>query len=218
MFEVGGHTLAFVLETLGTKSIIAREMEDQLGPSGFEHVAYDTVAAIVNDLCCVGALPLVVNAYFATGLLGLVPERAPAGSAARGLAGGVRRRGGGLGWRRVALARDLVASRRDRARGQRGRPGPAKGSRHCSVSALEPGDEIVLVASSGLHANGASLGRKVAGGLPQRLPDAAAQRSVARRGIARPEPDLRQAGRKRCSKPPSASTTSATSPATASSS
>ena len=34
---------------------------------GFAAVAYDTVAAIVNDLCCLGALPLVVNAYFATG-------------------------------------------------------------------------------------------------------------------------------------------------------
>src|SRR5947209_19935072 len=67
VFEVGGQTLAFVLETLGTKSIIARQVEDDLGTRGFEHVAYDTVAAIVNDLCCVGALPLVINAYFATG-------------------------------------------------------------------------------------------------------------------------------------------------------
>jgi phosphoribosylformylglycinamidine cyclo-ligase len=33
----------------------------------FADVAYDTVAAILNDLCCVGALGLVVNAYFATG-------------------------------------------------------------------------------------------------------------------------------------------------------
>ncbi|MGH2871029.1 MAG: AIR synthase-related protein, partial [Solirubrobacteraceae bacterium] len=31
---------------------------------------------------------------------------------------------------------------------------------------LAPGDEIVLIASSGLHANGASLARLVAGGLP----------------------------------------------------
>ena len=39
----------------------------ELGVTRFDDVAYDTVAAIVNDLCCVGALPLVVNAYFATG-------------------------------------------------------------------------------------------------------------------------------------------------------
>src|ERR1700756_2149489 len=67
VFELGGRGFAFVLETLGTKSLIARELEGLLGARGFDHVAYDTVAAIVNDLCCVGALPLAVNAYFATG-------------------------------------------------------------------------------------------------------------------------------------------------------
>src|SRR5271166_4183024 len=67
VFEVAGRTLALVVEGLGTKSVIARQVEEQLGVSRFANVAYDTVAAIVNDLCCVGALPLVVGAYFATG-------------------------------------------------------------------------------------------------------------------------------------------------------
>ena len=67
VFELAGQTLAFVLEGLGTKSIIARQVMDTLGVNRFADVAYDTVGAIVNDLCCVGALPLVVNAYFATG-------------------------------------------------------------------------------------------------------------------------------------------------------
>ena len=34
---------------------------------GGAHQAIEAIAAIVNDLCCVGAVPLVVNAYFATG-------------------------------------------------------------------------------------------------------------------------------------------------------
>ena len=67
VFELEGRAFAFVLEGLGTKSIIARQVLEQLGVNRFAEVAYDTVAAIVNDLCCVGALPLVVNAYFATG-------------------------------------------------------------------------------------------------------------------------------------------------------
>ncbi len=54
VFEVAGRLLAFVVEGLGTKSIIARQVEEQLGVSLFGNVAYDTVAAIVNDLCCVG--------------------------------------------------------------------------------------------------------------------------------------------------------------------
>ena len=63
----GGLKLATVLEGLGTKSIIARKVAEQLGINRFQDVAYDTVAAIINDLCCVGARPLVVNAYFSTG-------------------------------------------------------------------------------------------------------------------------------------------------------
>ena len=66
-FQIGGQTFAFVVEGLGTKSVIARHVQDVSGSAGFAAVAYDTVAAIVNDLCCLGALPLVVNAYFATG-------------------------------------------------------------------------------------------------------------------------------------------------------
>src|SRR4051812_14564044 len=57
VFECGGLPLGFVVEGLGTKSVIARQLRDHAGPEVFSHVAYDTVAAIVNDLCCVGALP-----------------------------------------------------------------------------------------------------------------------------------------------------------------
>jgi phosphoribosylformylglycinamidine cyclo-ligase len=66
-FDFDGRTLAFVMEGLGTKSVIARHMLERHGIDRFADVAYDTVGAILNDLCCVGALPLVVNAYFATG-------------------------------------------------------------------------------------------------------------------------------------------------------
>src|SRR5680860_351925 len=67
VFELGDRALAFVMEGLGTKAVASRQVAEQLGLNRFDAVAYDTVAAIVNDLCCVGALPLVVNAYFATG-------------------------------------------------------------------------------------------------------------------------------------------------------
>src|SRR5262249_58431238 len=67
VFELGEQTFAFVVEGLGTKSIVARHVLEAQGVNRFADVAYDTVAAILNDLCCVGALPLVVNAYFATG-------------------------------------------------------------------------------------------------------------------------------------------------------
>jgi phosphoribosylformylglycinamidine cyclo-ligase len=165
VFELAGRSLALVVEGLGTKSVIARHVLESQGINRFDAVAYDTVAAIVNDLCCVGALPLVVNAYFATG--GSEWYREPERGAA--LLEGWRRAcvdagcawGGGespslpglLGDRDIELAGAAVGAVPDGCAPILGRE-------------LAAGDEIVLVASSGLHANGASLARMVAGRLP----------------------------------------------------
>jgi len=165
VFEAGGITLGFVLETLGTKSIIAREMEPEIGAVGYEHVAYDTVAAIVNDLCCVGALPLVVNAYFATGSSDWYRDQQRQAALLTGWrracvdAGAVW--GGGES---PSLAGLLASDEIELAGSAVGRvPGG-----HAAIlgDRLEAGDEIVLVASSGLHANGASLARMVAAQSP----------------------------------------------------
>jgi phosphoribosylformylglycinamidine cyclo-ligase len=164
VFELDGRAFAFVVEGLGTKSMIARHVLEQQGIDRFGDVAYDTVAAILNDLCCVGALPLVVNAYFATG----ASEWYRMGGRAAALVDGWRRAcadagcawGGGespslpglLGERDIELAGAAV--------------GAVPPGRSPILGAdLGVGDEIVLVASSGLHANGASLARLVAGRL-----------------------------------------------------
>jgi phosphoribosylformylglycinamidine cyclo-ligase len=165
VFELGEQTFAFVVEGLGTKSVIARHVLETQGIDRFADVAYDTVAAILNDLCCVGALPLVVNAYFATGASDwyLQPERSEA------LVEGWRRAcadagcvwGGGES---PTLPGMLTEEDIELA-------GAAVGAVPSGRTAilgehLGPGDEIVIVASSGLHANGASLARLVAGRLP----------------------------------------------------
>src|SRR5258707_12266028 len=48
--ELGEQTLAFVVEGLGTKSIIARHVLEGQGVDRFADVADDTVAASLNDL------------------------------------------------------------------------------------------------------------------------------------------------------------------------
>ena len=162
VFEAGGQTLAFVVEGLGTKSIIARQVEEQLGVSAFDNVAYDTVAAIVNDLCCVGALPLVVNAYFATGASAWYEDRD-------------RHSGLLSGWREACVAAgavwgggespslpELVSAPDIELAGSAVGLVPA-GRAPLLGADLAAGDEIVLVSSSGLHANGSSLARQVAG-------------------------------------------------------
>jgi phosphoribosylformylglycinamidine cyclo-ligase len=165
VFEVDGRTLAIVLETLGTKSIIARELEDRIGGRGFEHVAYDTVAAIVNDLCCVGALPLVVNAYFATGSSDWYRDERRQAALLAGWRRGCVDAGAVWGGGESPSLADLVAAEEIELAGSAVGLVP-DGRRPLLGTELTAGDEIVLVASSGLHANGASLGRMVAAGLP----------------------------------------------------
>jgi phosphoribosylformylglycinamidine cyclo-ligase len=162
VFELGGQTLAFVLEGLGTKSIIARQVLESMGINRFADVAYDTVGAIVNDLCCVGALPLVVNAYFATGgsdwYLQLDRQEALLSGWRRACEDAGAAWGGGES---PSLA-GLVSPSDIELAGSAVGAVPA-GRRPILGGELEPGDEIVFVGSSGLHANGASLARLIAG-------------------------------------------------------
>ena len=112
VFELGERTLALVLEGLGTKSMIARAVLEQQGVNRFADVAYDAVAAILNDLACVGALPLVVNAYFATGDSALVRAPGALDGAAGGLAPGLRGRRLRVGRGGVAVAAGDARRRR----------------------------------------------------------------------------------------------------------
>jgi phosphoribosylformylglycinamidine cyclo-ligase len=164
VFELDGRAFAFVVEGLGTKSMIARQVLERQGIDRFGDVAYDTVAAILNDLCCVGALPLVVNAYFATGS----SEWYRQGERAAALIGGWRRAcddaGCTWGGGESPSLPGLLATEEIELAGAAVGAVPA-GRAPILGADLSAGDEIVIVASSGLHANGASLARLVAGRL-----------------------------------------------------
>ncbi len=163
-FELGGRTYAFVVEGLGTKSIIARQVAEQLGIERFAEVAYDTVAAIVNDLCCVGALPLVVNAYFATGSSDWYAQRERARSLVEGWRRGCADAGCAWGGGESPSLSGLVDAAEIELAGAAIGVVP-EGRQAILGERLAAGDEIVLLASTGLHANGASLARLVAGKL-----------------------------------------------------
>jgi phosphoribosylformylglycinamidine cyclo-ligase len=165
-FDFDGRTLAFVMEGLGTKSVIARHMLERHGIDRFADVAYDTVAAILNDLCCVGALPLVVNAYFATGASEWYAQAERSASLL-------------AGWQRACLDAGCVwgggespslsglVSEQDIELAGAAVGAVPNGRAAILGEDLQPGDEIVLVASSGMHANGASLARLLAERLPE---------------------------------------------------
>jgi phosphoribosylformylglycinamidine cyclo-ligase len=164
--DVGPFYLASIVECLGSKALVADEMARLTGRSHYAGIAQDTIAMAVNDLITVGATPLVVQAYWAAGGSDWF------GDAERSLA---------LveGWKRAcevcgvawgggetpALAGIVEAGRIDLAASCTGIVSPKQ--RLSVGDRLASGDAIVLLASSGIHANGVSLARKVAEQLPQ---------------------------------------------------
>ncbi len=167
VFRVAGQTLAFVVEGLGTKSIIARLVHEELGENHFAAVAYDTVAAIVNDLCCVGAVPMVVNAYFATGSSAWYEQAELQAALLDGWQRACTDAGATWGGGESPSLSGLVDEREIELAGSAVGAVPA-GRDAILGQDLGAGDEIVFVASSGLHANGASLARLIADRLPDR--------------------------------------------------
>jgi phosphoribosylformylglycinamidine cyclo-ligase len=174
VFELDGRAFALVVEGLGTKSIIARQVLESQGKNRFADVAYDTVAAIVNDLSCVGALPLVVNAYFATGASEWYRESDRAEALLEGWRRACADAGCAWGGGESPTLPGLLAERDIELAGAAVGVVP-EGRAPILGAELGVGDEIVLVASSGLHANGASLARLLAGRLSEgyatELPD-----------------------------------------------
>jgi phosphoribosylformylglycinamidine cyclo-ligase len=166
VFDFDGRTLAFVMEGLGTKSVIARHVLERHQRNRFADVAYDTVAAILNDLCCVGALPLVVNAYFATGASEWYGDPSRAEALLEGWQRGCLDAGCTWGGGESPSLSGLVAAPDIELAGSAIGAVP-RGRAVILGEKLQAGDEIVLVASNGLHANGASLARLLVERLPE---------------------------------------------------
>jgi phosphoribosylformylglycinamidine cyclo-ligase len=166
VFKANGLTLASVLECVGTKSVIARAYLDGGGANCFASIGIDGVAAAVNDLVSVGALPLVVHAYFATAESTWYDDEDRFEQLVEGWREGCEMSGAVWGGGESPTLAGLVV------------PGEIEiassavgfiphGSEPILGEALEVGDEIVLIGSSGLHANGATLAREVSSQLPE---------------------------------------------------
>ena len=164
--DVGAFYLASIVECLGSKALVADAMAELTGRSWYEPIAQDTIAMAINDLITVGATPLVVQAYWAAGGSDWFDN----GLRSRALVDGWKRAcercqvawGGG---ETPALAGIVEAGRIDLAASCTGWVNPK--SRLTLGDPLGPGDAIVLLAASGIHANGLSLARKLAERLPQ---------------------------------------------------
>jgi phosphoribosylformylglycinamidine cyclo-ligase len=166
VFKMGDRYGAFVQEGLGTKSLIAQSVYKKTGASHFASTAQDTVACIINDLVSVGATPVVLNAYWSSSSYEWLTDQKLAEDFIKG-------------WRAACDASSVVwGGGETQSLSGVVAPGALEfaGSAFGIISSekhlvqgknLEAGDAIVLVESSGPHANGISLIREIADGLPE---------------------------------------------------
>ena len=166
VIDVGPFLLASIVECLGSKALVADEMARLTGVSRYDAIAQDTIAMAINDLITVGATPLVVQAYWAAGGSEWFKDAARSQALVEGWQRACERChvawGGG---ETPALAGIVEPGRIDLAAGCTGIVNPK--TRLSLGDSLQAGDAIVLLASSGIHANGLSLARQLADTLPQ---------------------------------------------------
>lgn len=164
--DCGEFYLASITECLGTKALVADAMRAVTGRTYYDRIAQDTLAMAINDIVTVGATPVSVHAYWATGGSDWFADEARARDLVEGWkaacdACGVAWGGGET----PALAGVVAPGRIDLAASCVGIVRPK--SRLTLGEKLAAGDAIVLLASSGIHANGVSLARKLAERLPE---------------------------------------------------
>lgn len=157
---------AFVIEGLGTKNLVADEMAKITGQTYYDQIAQDTVAAIVNDIATVGAMPQVINAYFGSGTSEWFSDKNRSGALVKGWAKACNLAGATWGGGETpALAGIISPETLDLVGACVGIIKPK--SRLTMGDKLQDGDAILLIESSGIHANGLSLARKIAERLPE---------------------------------------------------
>ncbi len=166
VFDMGGMYGALVQEGLGTKSLITQEIYETSKKSFFAEIAQDTVATFVNDLVSVGATPVVSNAYWSSSSYAWLADNRVTEDFIRGWRAACDK--AGIAWgggETQALSGVVEEGRLELAGSAFGVIKDKK--RLVTEKNLRAGDAIVLIESSGVHANGISLAREIAKGLPK---------------------------------------------------
>lgn len=161
VWEEGDSYRSLVIEGLGTKNLIADVMRQHTGKSHYDTIAQDTIAMIVNDLIVVGAMPQVVNAYFAVGDSAWMEDEQRAADLINGWGDACEAIGATWGGGETPTLKNIVEP------GTIDLAGSAVGIINPKENLvlgdkLTAGDSIVLVESSGIHANGITFVRSLA--------------------------------------------------------
>lgn len=157
---------AFVVEGLGTKNLVADATSKITGKSYYQDIAQDTVAMITNDIIVVGAKPMVVNAYFGTGGSEWFENNQRSEDLVIGFANACNLAGATWGGGETPALKGIINPETvDLGGACVGIINPKE--RLTLGDKITAGDSILLIESSGIHANGISLTRALAEKLPE---------------------------------------------------
>jgi phosphoribosylformylglycinamidine cyclo-ligase len=149
----GGQGLAISTDGVGTKLLIAQ------GLDRYDTIGIDCVAMNVNDVLCVGAEPLSVVDYLAVE----APEPRLLEEIGRGLHEGARRAGVTISGGELAVVPEMVRGEREGFGFELAATcvGLVQLERIVDGSALQPGDVLIGLPSSGIHSNGLTMARRI---------------------------------------------------------
>lgn len=166
LLEGPQHILAQVEEGLGTKNLIAEAVYRKTGKSYFAQIGQDAVAMIVNDLITLGALPVSVAMHLAVANGNWFKDETRCRDLVHGWKNACLRADCVWGGGETPTLKDIVAPNTFVLSGSAVGIVEPK-SRLLSPGKIRPGDAIIIVEASGIHANGATLARDIAEKLPK---------------------------------------------------
>ncbi|MFA6388597.1 MAG: AIR synthase related protein, partial [Patescibacteria group bacterium] len=166
LIETNMGYIAHVEETLGTKNLIADAMYKITNKSYYDNIAIDTVGAIVNDLITMGALPMSLAMHLAVGDSHWFADNQRQKDLVAGWKKGCDLSSAVWAGGETPTLKDIV--QKDTVLLSGSATGIIQDKKNIIRSTnLQAGDRIILLESSGIHANGASLCRKIASEIPE---------------------------------------------------
>jgi phosphoribosylformylglycinamidine cyclo-ligase len=166
LMDAGDHYVAHVEEGLGTKNLVADAMYSLTGKSYYDHIAQCTVAMIVNDMITLGALPLAVAMHLAVGVSSWFSDEKRCGDLIEGWKKACELARCTWGGGETPTLKGIVHPEATVLSGSAVGVIKPK-SRLINAANIQHGDAIVILSSSGIHANGLTLAREIAGKLPK---------------------------------------------------
>lgn len=164
LIEAAKSYFAHVEEGLGTKNLVADAMYALTGKSYYDQIAQDTVAMIVNDLVTLGALPLSVAMHLAVGVSDWFNDEKRSGDLVLGWKNACNLARCTWGGGETPTLKGVVVPEAVVLSGSA--IGIIKPKERLIIGKIQHGDVIVIIESSGIHANGLTLARKIAEKLP----------------------------------------------------